>query len=93
MGPKRPVGRPKKFATKEKKALQLRVQAAKFKPEPSTTIKPPLFDHEVSVADALALADDWEYFELVMEAGIDPMYAYRYLSWRLNCPHHDDKER
>ena len=67
MGPKRPVGRPKKFATKEKKILQLRVQAAKFKPEPSTTIKPPLFDHEVSVADALALADDWWYFELVME--------------------------
>ena len=23
----------------------------------------------------------------MVDAGVDPMYAYRYLSWRLNCPH------
>ena len=35
--------------------------------------------------------NDRNYYEHVDSAGIDPMFAYRYLSWRLNCPHHTDE--
>ena len=53
-------------------------------------IKPPLYDEEITASEALVLVHDKNYYKEVMLAGIDPLYAYRYLSWRLNCPHHTD---
>ena len=58
-----------------------------FKIEKTSIIKPPLASKRVSVKVALELIHDEDYYQEVMEAGMDPMYAYRYLNWRLNCPH------
>ena len=79
IGPKRRRGRPKKFKYTRK-------QLRKFEHEESTVIKPPCRE-QISPQEALELVEDPSYYEEVMEARIDAMYAYRYLSWRLNCPH------
>ena len=83
-------GRPRKFGPEERRKLRERTLKKPFKPEESTAIKPLLYDREVTPSEALELVHDPEYYQDVMEAGFDLMYAYRYLSWRLNCPHQPD---
>ena len=82
-------GRPKKITKAMMYSLKLRSRNARsgFKPEESTVIKPPVSD-EVEPYEAILLVDDADYYQVVEKAGIDPMYAYRYLAWKLNCPHH-----
>ena len=59
--PKGPRGRPKK--------LQVKLL---FKIERSSVIKPPLASKRVSVKVALELIHDEDYYQEVMEAGMDP---------------------